>query len=481
MPSGHHGAVLRQIQRVFGRGSVAGVSEDQLLERALARHDAAAFEALILRHGPMVWGVCQGVLRNSADADDAFQATFLVLLRKARSLRDPGRLSPWLYGVASRVATRARVNAARRRDEERKAVNNETVHPAPNDDDLTELRAALDEEIGQLPDRYRGPVVLCHVEGLTYEQAAHSLGCSPTTVRGRLARARERLRRRLTRRGLAPGAILAGAWLGAESASAAVPETLMAMTAQVVACAAAGQALASLVTHRTNVLIEQELGSMLIFKVKSNAVVLLATAIAGVAAAGLVTAANRKDQPREAAEPSGHAPLALAQADPAPRPPIEPGAGPPSPDGRCVITVVAKDTGKALAGATVEPSIDMKHLRLTAGPDGRVFIDRAGTLFPGTLSFDVSADGYVQQRFFFAGDDPNYQKIPESLTVTLLPGEETFGGRVVDEQGQPIAGVAVDLWGYLPSASPGKSLILPGYRFRSRKHGARNGGILGRP
>src|SRR3954470_1000564 len=148
MASGPRESVFREIDRVFNRGTVAALGEDELLGRFISRRDEGAFEVLVTRHGPMVLGVCRRLLRDPNDVADAFQATFLVLLRKAGTLQDPRRLGPWLHGVAFRVASRARANSARRRERERRGGRAEAVSVVPDRDDL---RRVIDEEVNRLP------------------------------------------------------------------------------------------------------------------------------------------------------------------------------------------------------------------------------------------------------------------------------------------------------------------------------------------
>jgi RNA polymerase sigma factor (sigma-70 family) len=207
MAGENQGAVLLGIERIFNQGSLTGLSEGQLLHR-FATGDPGAFEALVMRHGPMVRSVCRRMLYDSCDVEDAFQATFLVLLRKAGALRDAEALSPWLHGVAYRVAARIRAHSARRPVEESRSARPEAVESAC-DLERTELRALLDEEIGHLPEKYRRAVVLCYLEGRTHEEAARRLRCSAGSLRGRLDRARQKLKDRLVRRGVAPAAALA--------------------------------------------------------------------------------------------------------------------------------------------------------------------------------------------------------------------------------------------------------------------------------
>jgi RNA polymerase sigma factor (sigma-70 family) len=210
--------------------ALADSTDAELLDRFAGTRDHAAFAALVRRHGPMVFGVCRRVLRDPSAAEEAFQVTFLVLVRKASHLREPGRLANWLYGVANRVARKARVSAARRGRHERAAAGPDRCVPAePKDADL---RAVLDEEMVALPDKYRAPLVLCYLEGLTNEAAAERLGWPPGSMSYRLARGRELLRKRLVRRGVCL-ALWPVFWQSlSESASAGtVPPTLVDVTA----------------------------------------------------------------------------------------------------------------------------------------------------------------------------------------------------------------------------------------------------------
>ena len=238
------GLVARQLELLFRRGA-APQGDRALLDGFVTRGDQAAFEALVARHGPMVRGVCLRLLGSPHDADDAFQATFLVLVQKARGLRDAERLGPWLYGVATRVATRARLRAANRRDRLRPHLDD---LPSRDDGawaDRLDVRPILDAELSRLPAKYREVLVACLLEGFTAEEAAAQLRCPLGTVKSRLARGRDALRARLTGRGLAPAVALAVVAGSARSAVASVvPPTLLRATLQMVT--AAGPASAGL-------------------------------------------------------------------------------------------------------------------------------------------------------------------------------------------------------------------------------------------
>jgi RNA polymerase sigma factor (sigma-70 family) len=220
---------IGHLQTLFEVGTVAGMPDRVLLERFIARRDDLAFEAIVARHGPMVLGLCRRMLSDLSDAEDAFQATFLILVRRAGSLRDRERLGPWLYGVAQRVSARARAQAARRRLRERPGAALAAVSYR-GDLERLELRAVLDDEVSRLPEKFKAPLVLCDIEGRTHEEAAGQLGCPLGTVKSRLTWARRRLRSRLVRRGLAPSAITFWAGVTAQSTTTAVPPALTGAT-----------------------------------------------------------------------------------------------------------------------------------------------------------------------------------------------------------------------------------------------------------
>jgi RNA polymerase sigma factor (sigma-70 family) len=202
-------SVAKQLHGLFHNGTALGLSDGSLLDRfrdAPAEAAEAAFAVLVERHAPMVLHVCRGILRDRHDAEDAAQAVFLVLARQAGSIRRADAIASWLYGVAARVAARARLDATRRRLRERRAAeaslsSQNTVQGAG---DQSELWTELYQELARLPERFRLPILFCHLEGLTYEQAAQRLGCPVRTIQSRLARGRGRLRDRLIRRGVEP-------------------------------------------------------------------------------------------------------------------------------------------------------------------------------------------------------------------------------------------------------------------------------------
>jgi RNA polymerase sigma factor (sigma-70 family) len=319
MTKGQQGAVLRHVQALFKAGRSGDLTDEQLLERFTARDgDAAelAFATLVERHGPMVLRTCRAILRDPHEAHDAFQATFLVLVRRAGSLRVHDSLGAWLHQVAYRTACCARSAAARRRKHEQKA--SEPVARSARFDGWDDLGEVLHEEVDRLPERYRMAVVLCLVEGLTHEQAARRLGWPIGTVQSRLARGRDRLRTRLTRRGLAPMIGAAGATFSAATARAAVPASLAGATIQAALRFYAGQTtVAGAVSAAALTLTEGASRMMFITRLKLTAMALL---LAGFAATGAGVWAGQKarqvDEPaRSAQQPAEEAPAIVARVD----------------------------------------------------------------------------------------------------------------------------------------------------------------------
>jgi RNA polymerase sigma factor (sigma-70 family) len=288
----HPTTVARQVRTLLEEGAVGGLSDGELLERFATRSgDAAevAFAALVERHGPMVLRACRSILRDSHESQDAFQATFLLLARRAGSLWVRDSLAPWLHSVACRISAGSRAAEARRRAMQRRLAGRvaRPLDDPPRDD----LAQALHEEIERLPDRLRAPLVLCYLEGLTHEQAAHHLGCPVGTVRSRLARGRERLRRALARRGFAPSTS------SDEAASNVVPAPLAALAIQA-ARLASDRASMGPVARWLIFLSEGVLKPMSIHPIKSAAVLLLAS---GAIAVGLGVTSGQEPKPQEKA------------------------------------------------------------------------------------------------------------------------------------------------------------------------------------
>jgi RNA polymerase sigma factor (sigma-70 family) len=334
------GMASREIDCLFRDGVATGLTDKELLERFAASRDPGgelAFTTLVARHGPMVLNVCRRILRDPSDADDAFQATFLVLVRRAGSIRFGNTLAPWLYGVSVRVARRVRVVGACRSaiawDEDAlEAIPDRAsgVHSG------LDLRLAIDDALARLPASFRAAIVLCYLEGLTHEEAADKLGCPVGTVRSRLARGRALLRERLERSGLGPP--------GATPRSSSRPDGgasppilaahLMETTARAAARLAAGQPLVEIVPARLAEIVAGVTRSMMISKVATAAFVFVAMGLAawGVSA-GLagpqVPETKAAPGPADApASPPRFSRIAVAQAPAGPAkkekaPPVE--------------------------------------------------------------------------------------------------------------------------------------------------------------
>ncbi len=297
------GVLLHQLGRLFGQGTSVGLTESELLQRFVGGHDESAFETLVARHGPMVLGVCRQLLQDPNDVDDAFQATFLILVRKAGTLRRSDLLGNWLYGVAYRVAARARTSSARRTARvARDPRVIEVLARAEGESGVGEGSSWdpdpwpwLHQEINHLPEKYRVPIVLCYFEGLTHDEAASRLGWPLGSVKGRLARARDLLRRRLSRRGVisAPAAIVS--YLHAPDIRLAVPSylaTAASRAAQSVIChAGTAFALGSSVSIPVTALVEGVLQTIMINQMRSFAFSIFCAG--GIVTTGVVLAASQ--------------------------------------------------------------------------------------------------------------------------------------------------------------------------------------------
>jgi RNA polymerase sigma factor (sigma-70 family) len=319
MPSNSLRFILRYLHRVADAAGQGEISDAELLGRFVGQRDEAAFELLVWRHGPMVLGLCQRLLAQEQDAEDAFQATFLTLARKAGSIDKREGVASWLYKVAYRVACRAR------RTEPVFSGHSVTLANAAagaNSDLLwDDLRSALDREVASLPERDRRPLVLCYFEGKTHEEAARMLGCPKGTLAARLSRARARLRLRLTRRGwaLTTGA-LAGL-LAEQTLSAAVTPELARATVRSVLAYAGGQALAAgILSANVVALSEGVLRMMWVSKLKFFASLVVAVVLAGAGtglAVQLRAAGARQDKPDATRNELPPPPQAAAKNEPA--------------------------------------------------------------------------------------------------------------------------------------------------------------------
>ena len=409
--------LLDDVRTLYDTGVAPDLTDGELLDRFGRRGADAgrAFSALVARHGPLVLRVCRSALADPHDADDAFQATFLVLLRKAGTIRRRSSCASWLHGVALRASAEIRANAARRKAHERRAADAKLVEPERTEPPGDDLRRVIDEELAQLHDRDRAPIVLCDLEGRSCEEAARRLGWPLGTVKSRLSRGRARLRDRLARRGIDPA--LAAAL---PPARLAVPPALAGRVAEALAgnpgiSAAAATAAAAL----TRLGPFARLGR-----------VALALLLGAGFVAGLTIASGTDTTP----EPQNQAP-----------------ADTPAKAEEKVIHVVVQDRdGAGVPGIEVLVyRFDERPSTFKTGPDGRLRIPRPAAGIAPLLARRGGelAWGHFDQNVGF----PFPQGTPEHpIVMTLLRLNRTLEGTVADARGNPIAKVrvAVDSLGY---------------------------------
>ena len=422
-----HGiAAARDLEQVFGQGTVTALPDGQLLERFVAARDEAAFSALVSRHGRMVLGVCRRALDTHPDVDDAFQATFLVLLRRASALRETGSLGPWLYGVAWRVARRARAGKARRRLEEQSAACHRPEWSEPDcPTDRRELHAIIDEEINRLPEKYRRPLVLCYMEGLTQEAAARQLEWKPGVLRGRLDRARLRLRGRLARRGLAPAVVLALAEVLESQTEAGVTQPLVDATVRTACRSMAVAGISESVAKGSAMILA---GAVLRRQFIARA--LLVTALlAGCTGAFAVLGTSGIFA----------SPVVSTQA-PVPTLPLR-GESISSTAQKIDFHIVNKDTGKPLPAVVLTVFVGAAQTveRMT-GASGDITVDYPSPS-PSRMHVLARKEGFVPMVVRLS--HPVYDdELPSTFTLAMIRASK-IGGVVKDEEGRPVVGASV--------------------------------------
>ena len=437
------------------RARSSALSDGELLARFIAETSEAAefaFATLVERHAPMVLLVCRQMLGDEHDAQDASQATFLILARKAKSIRKAEALGSWLHGVALRVSRKAKLAAARRRASERRGALMAARPESEGARNVTEACPELHEEINRLQERYRLPVVLCYLEGLTHEQAAQRLGWPLGTVESRLARARERLRNRLTKRGAMPAVALLGARSLAEMARPGLSSGWIAATARSATQFAGGKAVAAVASANVAFLTQGTLQAMAVTQIK---LFLTHTAVVVLGAIGVMAAVHaawlpRPESPRLSAVPAAQAHEPPKPAAPAPYTPVtikvggrvlDP-AGKPKEGARLWLAFQGTDwifstrvpEVRATTGALgrfeftvsdVDPEVS-RALRMTSGwPDGF-----------GNIQVIASAEGLGPAWTSLA-------QIKGDIELRLVPDDIPVEGKLLTLEGRPLAGITV--------------------------------------
>lgn len=443
-PAAHHGGdaggLPGSLRRLFAAGALGGLTDGQLLDRFLrggrdgdassnAGADAgldaeAAFAAIVERQGAMVWQVCRSVLGDRHEAEDACQAVFLVLARRAGSIRRGESVASWLYGVARRVALRARRDASRRRELERRRLERlaaeEPTSPPPADP-----WPELYEELDHLPEPFRAAVVSCDLEGLTYEQAAILLGCPVGTIQSRLARGRARLRKRLERRGIAPAVIgvVIGATGPAARAASSLPSALSESITRAACGIAAGRTIAASAPAVVTSLAGAEVRRQVMRRIVTVALTFLMTGVTATTALVLASA-GRDGDPRAQEAQQPQSPPAAAKAAPE----------------TFHIRVVEVD-GKPAPGVAIEAwALDRPARTFTSGPDGRATIPSEAV---GEFGVLIARRGRNVLAWASDGLQPDQGAGTEDAPIVmwLLPVDHRVEGSVVDRQGRPVEGV----------------------------------------
>ena len=474
MHSDASGSMVRQLESLFEGSSVAGLSDRQLLDRFIARRDAvseAAFAGLVFRHGRLVLGVCNELLGDRHEAEDAFQAVFLILAQKAHAIRDPDLLGNWLYGVALRTCRQASLCIARRRKHEEAArMSNSgliTLTPSPEQSLLArEQSELLHEEIERLPRAFRLPVVLCYLEGLNVHEAARRLRWSHGTLRSRMARAREKLRRTLTRRGVVLPAAAFSAFFSLRSASASISPHLCETTARTAIQFAAGHSAAPF----AEAVAHEVLRSTLLHKLKLATLAL--SLVGAVASSARYFSGEKPLSNKSTIRPDVQDVPSAAQPNSA--------SPKPAPGRMFVVGRVVDPVSNPVPGATVITSARAKFDGNggTAARGltmiGQVNADRSGSFRLDASRTSSARNDEVMAIALAPGYGVGWTRIdPDaaepSADVALQP-EQLIRGRLLDVTGQPVRDVVVSVAAILRPL-----LLHPGQpdRLRRRTEGPR--------
>jgi RNA polymerase sigma factor (sigma-70 family) len=466
------GHAIRQIRRLFEEGTIAGLPDGQLLERFLTQADEAAFAALVRRHGPMVLGTCRAVLRDPNDVEDAFQATFLVLIYKARSIRVGDVLGTWLHRVAHRIAVQAGAQTSRRRVCERMAGEIRVVEDRRNDELGDDRRQIVREELARLSEKYRLPVLLCDLEGKTYAQAASELNCGEATVRRRLAAARDLLRSRLVRRGVTLSAGSLAVAFG-RSVRAGVPAAWVAATvkgAGLMRSHAARIAVGEIVSTTAAALARKSLRAMLLSQLSAGIVAVVFLIVLVGLAWGVGTFEQAKGPTGEPVR--RERPGKVVTSDSANVKADKPD------DSNGTITYqgrVLDASGRPVVGA--ELYLVRRNMKTTGKPPVRAVSgsdSRFRFLVP-KAEFDLSRENpYLVSRnppwrsatllahapgyAFGLTDDSDATK---ESTLRLVRDDVPISGRIIDLEGRPVVGATVKV---ISVRLPAHGLLGPGLK-----------------
>jgi RNA polymerase sigma factor (sigma-70 family) len=449
------GTVLRHIRRLTAEPAPELADRD-LLQRFIHGRDQAAFTALVERHGPLVLGVCRHVLGHLQDAEDAFQATFLVLARNAAAIRTGDALPCWLHGVAYRISMRAKRDAARRRNHEKRV----SARAPAWDEAWRGVQAVLDDEVARLPEKYRAPFILCCLEGKSRSEAGSELGVKEGTVWSRLAEARRLLRGRLARRGVTLGAVLGAMALSATGGRASFSAPLVQATVAAALRYAFGEATARIASARAAVLADGVRKTIALARWKLATMVLLTAGV--VAAATGFWSRTSALEPPALARGAEAAPLA---AVPPKQAPAKPPAEKPKPplflqeDGDRVTVngLVVGPDGQPFAGAKVyllyHSHKRVRHKpRAVTGADGRFRFTyyKADYIDEPSITWRGEPWRYYHILAAAPGYGPNWIWMPDikgELKLQLNHDDVAIRGRVIDLQGRAVAGATVQVLG----------------------------------
>jgi len=449
------GSALKQINRLFSDGVTTGLTDVQLLTQFIDDRDPVAFEALLARHGPMVLSVCLGVLRDPSDAEDAFQATFLVMLKRAGTIRGRHALGGWLYQVAHRVAIQANMGAARRRIHEKEAGQMAAAMTSSGSNPAHELLRSLHDEVARLPEKQRLAVVLCDMEGKTQTQAALELEWSERTLRRRLAEARERLKARLARRGQVLQSGMSEVLL-IQGARSTVPAAWSEATVRAALATVNHTMTVGVVSAAAKQLAQEVSKVMLLQKLTLASATLLAAGLIGWGASAALVSPGQEAPQGVTAPPATAIRRTANNAVPQPNPASADTTGTFVVRGR-----VLDPDGKPVAGAEIYVrhfaeiqwlSIDPMAVRqkgrvAVADGDGRFHFDIDKTLgdgpFDGSPRWLKAQIAAAAPRFAPAWIEAGDVVKKGEATLQLARDDVPVRGRVLDSQGRPVAGVVV--------------------------------------